>query len=111
MDTVNPEKRSWIMSQVGVRDTKPEKIVRSLLHRMRYRFRIQRTDLLGKPDIVLLKFKTVIFVHGCFWHRHNGCKRTTSPSSNSDFWNFKFEKTINRDKKIRNYLNLMGGMS
>ena len=99
MDTVSPEGRSRIMSHVKGRDTTPEKRVRSLLHSMGYRFRLQRADLPGKPDIVLPKFKTVIFVNGCFWHRHPGCKRATLPKSNAEFWRQKLEKNVARDRR------------
>ena len=97
MDKVSPEKRSWTMAQVKGRNTKPEKAVRSLLHRMGYRFRLQRDDLPGKPDIVLPKYRTVIFVHGCFWHRHSGCKRASTPVDNADYWRRKFERNVARD--------------
>lgn len=103
-DTLTPEKRSWNMSQIKSRNTKPEKIVRSLLHRMGYRFRIHRKDLPGKPDIVLPKYKTVIFVHGCFWHHHRGCKRSNWPKSNQEYWVPKITKNIERDKKNRKLL-------
>ena len=99
MDTASPEKRSWIMRQVKGRDTSPEKIVRSLLHRMGYRFRLQRDDLPGKPDIVLPRFKTVVFVNGCFWHRHSGCKRATTPATNVDYWQTKFARNVARDAR------------
>ena len=99
MDTVSPEERSRIMSHVKGRDSTPEKRVRSLLHSMGYRFRLQRADLPGKPDIVLPKFKTVIFVNGCFWHRHPGCKRATLPKSNAEFWRQKLEKNVARDRR------------
>ena len=99
MDTVSPEERSRIMSHVKGRDTTPEKRVRSLLHSMGYRFRLQRADLPGKPDIVLPKFKTVIFVNGCLWHRHPGCKRATLPKSNAEFWRQKLEKNVARDRR------------
>lgn len=74
MDVFSPEKRSQVMSRIRSKDTKPEKIIRSILHKLGFRFRINRKDLPGKPDIVLPKYKTVIFVHGCFWHQHEGCK-------------------------------------
>jgi DNA mismatch endonuclease (patch repair protein) len=99
MDSISPEKRSWTMAKVKGRDTRPEKTVRSLLHGMGYRFRLQRTDLPGKPDIVLPKLRTAVFVHGCFWHRHPGCKRATTPASNTDFWNPKFARTVARDAR------------
>ena len=108
MDTASPEKRSWIMRQVKGRDTSPEKIVRSLLHRMGYRFRLQRDDLPGKPDIVLPRFKTVVFVNGCFWHRHSGCKRATTPATNVDYWQTKFERNVTRDARNQAELEKMG---
>ncbi len=95
---MRPDKtRSRIMASVGTKDTKPELLVRSLLHTMGYRFRLHRRDLPGSPDIVLPKYKTVIFVHGCFWHRHLGCKKTTMPRRNADFWRSKFERNQERD--------------
>lgn len=96
------------MAQVKGRDTGPEKIVRSLLHRMGYRFRLQREGLPGKPDIVLLKFKTALFVHGCFWHRHPDCKRATTPTSNTAYWDKKFARTIARDAKTKKELEALG---
>ena len=92
------------MAQVKGRDTRPEMIVRSLLHHMGYRFRLHRQDLPGNPDIVLPKFRTVIFVHGCFWHRHLGCKRASTPSSNTMYWQRKFERNMARDEQNKAYL-------
>lgn len=86
------------MSLIKSGNTKPEKIVRSLLHTMGYRFRLHRTDLPGKPDIVLPKYKIAIFVHGCFWHRHTGCKNATMPKTNTDFWEKKLSKNVARDR-------------
>ena len=108
MDTISPQKRSWTMAQVKSEDTTPEKIVRSALHRMGFRFRLHKKDLPGKPDIVLPKFKTVIFVNGCFWHRHPGCKRATMPASNTEYWEKKFSKTIERDAKTKQLLENLG---
>ena len=85
------------MAQVKERDTGPEKAVRSILHRMGYRFRLQRRDLPGKPDIVLSKYRIAIFVHGCFWHRHSGCKRASRPATNTAYWDRKFERNVSRD--------------
>src|SRR3989338_7179007 len=98
MDTLSPEKRSWNMSRIRGENTKPELAVRSMLHRMGYRFRISDKTLPGKPDIVLPKYRTAIFVHGCFWHRHQGCKYTYTPKSRLDFWSRKFEGNVMRDK-------------
>ena len=108
MDKVSPEKRSWTMGRVKAQDTGPEKLVRSLLHRMGYRFRLQRSDLPGKPDIVLPKFKTALFVHGCFWHRHPGCKRATTPASNTAYWDGKFGRTVLHDAKNQKELEALG---
>ena len=88
------------MSHVRNRDTRPEKIIRSILHKSGFRFRIQRKDLPGKPDIVLPKYKTIIFVHGCFWHQHEGCKKALPPKSNVSFWVEKFRKNKERDRKV-----------
>lgn len=87
------------MSKVRGKDTKPEKIVRSLLHSMGYRFRLHRKDLPGKPDIVLPKNKMVIFVHGCCWHCHESCKKHRIPKSNTSYWAEKFNATIRRHKQ------------
>lgn len=96
------------MSRIRSRDTKPELIVRRLLHRMGYRFRLHRKDLPGSPDIVLPKYKTVIFVHGCFWHRHEGCRYAYNPKSRVDFWQKKFLQNVERDRKVRHELIELG---
>ena len=87
------------MSRIKSADTKPEILVRSLLHRMGYRFRLHRKDLPGRPDIVLPKFKTVVFVHGCYWHRHKNCKYAYTPKSRVEFWTKKFKDNVARDKR------------
>lgn len=87
------------MSRIKGSDTKPELLVRSIVHRLGYRFSLHRRDLPGSPDIVLPKHKKIIFVHGCFWHSHKGCNRSQRPSSNIEFWQHKLEKNIVRDKK------------
>jgi len=92
------------MSRIKNRDTKPELLVRSLLHRKGYRFRLHRKDLPGKPDIILPRFKTVIFVHGCFWHRHEGCRYAYSPKSRVDFWQKKFSRNVTRDQEVHEAL-------
>ena len=98
-DKLSPERRSWNMSRIRSKDTKPEIIVRSLLHRMGYRFRIQSKDLPGRPDIVLPKYKTIIFVHGCFWHQHPGCIEAARPKTNKKYWNAKLDGNVKRDRK------------
>lgn len=87
------------MSRIKGRDTGPELRLRSLLHRAGFRFRLQAKDLPGKPDIVLPKYRTAIFVHGCFWHRHEGCRNATTPSTRTQFWQEKFVGTVERDKR------------
>jgi DNA mismatch endonuclease (patch repair protein) len=96
------------MSKVKQRHTNPELAVRSLLHRLGYRFRLHRKDLPGSPDIVLPKYKTAIFVHGCFWHQHSGCKKAGRPSSNTDYWNNKLDENIKRDAKKESELKELG---
>ena len=87
------------MSRIRGKDTKPELRVRSQLHRMGYRFRLHRKDLPGRPDIVLPKYDTVIFVHGCFWHRHKGCRFAYTPKTRVEFWGTKFEQNVRRDRR------------
>lgn len=87
------------MRAVGQKHTRPEMVVRRALHSLGYRFRIHRQDLPGSPDIVLPKYKTAIFVHGCFWHRHSGCKKATMPKTRAEFWARKFEHNVARDKQ------------
>lgn len=99
MDRISEEKRSWNMSRIRSKNTRPEQIIRSLLHKKGFRFRLHRKDLPGHPDIVLPKYKTVIFVNGCFWHRHKNCKYAYKPKSNRLFWEKKFSQNIERDKK------------
>lgn len=99
VDKLTQEQRSWNMSRIRCKDTKPELIVRSLLHRMGFRFRVNRKDLPGKPDLTLAKYRTVIFVHGCFWHRHKHCKGATTPSTRREFWEKKFNGNVARDRR------------
>ena len=103
MDKFTAEKRSSIMSSVRSKNTKPEMYVRSTLHNNGLRFRLHRKSLPGSPDIVLPKFKTVIFVNGCFWHGHD-CPKGRRPTSNLDFWNEKLDQNLKRDKQ--NYVAL-----
>lgn len=100
--------RSWNMSRVRSKNTKPEMIVRSILWGMGYRYRLKRKGLPCNPDIILGKLKTVVFVHGCFWHRHPGCKRTTTPATRTEFWQEKFRKNIARDKRNNANLEALG---
>ena len=107
MDRLTQEHRSWNMSRIRSRDTAPERMVRSLLHKLGYRFRLHRQGLPGKPDIVLPGRRTVVMVHGCYWHRHPGCRLTYTPKSNQEFWEAKFRENVNRDERQRNELRDM----
>ena len=99
VDTLSAKHRSWNMSRIRGRDTGPERSLRSLLHNEGFRFRLHDRSLPGKPDIVLKKHQAIIMVHGCYWHRHPGCRNATTPSTRTDFWTEKFEGTIARDKQ------------
>lgn len=100
VDTLTPAERSARMSRIRSSNTKPEVALRKALHRLGFRFRLHGRRLPGKPDIVLAKHRTVVFVHGCFWHRHEGCKVATTPKSNSEFWVEKFNRNVIRDTAI-----------
>jgi len=105
---MSADKRSRLMSKIRGKNTKPEMQVRSLLHALGYRFRLHRKDLPGSPDIVLPGRKTVIFVHGCFWHRHEGCHKTTTPATNRERWEKKFKENIERDQRNQDALRQLG---
>lgn len=107
-DHLDTAKRSWNMSRIRGKDTKPEIAVRKMLHAAGFRFRLHVKELPGKPDIVLPKWKTVVFVHGCFWHRHEGCKDTTTPKTRTDWWLEKFNKNVANDLKKRRDLEDAG---
>ena len=92
-----PASRSALMSRIRSRDTQPELAVRSLVHSLGYRFRIHVRNLPGVPDLVLPKYRTVIFVHGCFWHQHDGCRFACMPKSNTDYWAIKLSRNVDRD--------------
>jgi DNA mismatch endonuclease, patch repair protein len=96
------------MRKVRSSDTAPELLVRKLLHRCGYRFRLQGSDLPGNPDIVLPKYKTIVLVHGCFWHRHKRCREATMPKSNQSYWEAKFERNEKRDRRIKRELKRLG---
>lgn len=108
VDTISEERRSWNMSRIKGRNTGPELRLRSLLHRAGFRFRLHAKDLPGKPDIVLPKYRTAIFVHGCFWHRHEGCRNATTPSTRTEFWQDKFNGNVERDRRNRAALETAG---
>ena len=106
-DVFDVEKRSAVMALIKGRNTKPEILVRQMLHRLGFRFRLHRKDLPGTPDIVLPKYRTAIFVSGCFWHGHD-CPRGKRPADNADFWNTKIDKNIQRDERTRKELEGLG---
>ena len=99
MDVVDKTTRSRMMSKIKGKNTRPEMIVRKFLHAHGFRFRLHRKDLPGNPDIVLPKFKTCIFVHGCFWHRHPMCRYAATPKTRTEFWIDKLEENVRRDSK------------
>ena len=101
------EQRSRNMSAIKSKNTKPEIKVRKILHSMGYRFRLHSKDLPGSPDIVLPKYKTVIFVHGCFWHRHENCKYASTPKTRKEFWNKKFIENKKRDSEIQEKIKIL----
>jgi DNA mismatch endonuclease, patch repair protein len=107
-DVHTPAQRSFNMSRIRGRDTKPEVLLRSLLHRAGLRFRKNVRSLPGKPDIVLPRHRTVVLVHGCYWHRHEGCRFTTTPATRSAFWLDKFQGTVERDRKAEQALRQRG---
>ncbi|WP_170329290.1 very short patch repair endonuclease [Ruegeria arenilitoris] len=103
-DRISAEHRSWNMSRIRGKNTKPELVLRSLMHRAGFRYRLHDKMLPGKPDIVLPKYKTAIFVNGCYWHRHWGCSKATTPKTNTVFWTRKFEETVERDARKKSEL-------
>jgi DNA mismatch endonuclease, patch repair protein len=120
-DRLSKERRSWNMSRIKGKDTTPEKVVRSMLHKMGYRFRLhvrievpagtlkgQTKTFFVRPDILLPKYKTAIFVHGCFWHRHRGCKNCTTPTNRREFWVAKLEGNATRDRAHQQGLRRLG---
>ena len=108
MDKLDPERRSANMAKVRGKNTGPEIRVRKVAHALGMRFRLHRLDLPGTPDLVFPKHRLAVFVHGCFWHRHQGCKRATMPSTRQEFWTAKFEATKLRDDRQTAELNAAG---
>jgi DNA mismatch endonuclease (patch repair protein) len=104
MDIVPREKRSAMMANIGSRDTRPELAVRRAAHRLGLRFRLHRRDLPGSPDLVFPRRKTALFVHGCYWHRHTGCKYAYTPKSNVEFWLNKLQTNVSQDIRVRQEL-------
>ncbi|SCY13399.1 very short patch repair endonuclease [Nitrosospira sp. Nsp13] len=108
MDSVTPTRRSEIMGRVSSRDTKPEMMVRRIVHAMGYRYRLHAKDLPGKPDLMFRSRRKVMFVHGCFWHRHNNCALARLPKSRQDFWLPKLDANRQRDTKNERALREAG---
>lgn len=108
MDILTKERRSQVMSRIRGRNTKPEMLVRRTAHALGLRFRLHRRDLPGTPDIVFPAKKTALFVHGCFWHRHDSCRYAYTPKSNETFWSQKFVRNVERDREVMNELRRAG---
>jgi DNA mismatch endonuclease (patch repair protein) len=108
VDTLTKKQRSKMMSKVRSRDTKPEWVLRCGLHRLGFRYRIKNDHLPGSPDLVFPKFHAAVFVHGCYWHRHPGCKDASMPKSNVTFWERKFAENIARDRRAMCELEKLG---
>lgn len=108
MDVVDAPTRSRMMAGIGSRDTRPELVLRRALHAMGFRYRLHVKGLVGRPDIVLPKWRAAVFVHGCYWHRHEGCRFTTTPSTRPDFWRAKFVANVERDRRTVQALMALG---
>lgn len=108
MDIVDKQTRSRMMANIKGKNTRSEITIRSLLHRQGFRFRIHDKSLPGTPDLVFRKYKAVIFVHGCYWHRHDDCKLTSTPKQNKKFWVNKFNATVARDGAVYFKLKVQG---
>lgn len=106
-DIVSPEVRSRMMSGIRAKNTRPELVLRRALHALGFRYRLHVRNLPGKPDLVFPKYRAIIQVHGCFWHRH-GCSKTTNPASNSEFWQMKFARNVDRDREVEVRLRELG---
>lgn len=107
-DIKSPESRSQNMAKIRSKDTSPEVWFRKALFSLGYRYRTNSKNIIGHPDIYLAKYKTAIFINGCFWHRHVGCKYSYTPKSRVEFWSRKFESNIERDKKVHSLLQQEG---
>ncbi|WP_238383073.1 very short patch repair endonuclease [Rubripirellula obstinata] len=108
MDNLNSEQRRRNMASVTAKDTKPELVVRKLVHRLGYRYRLHVADLPGKPDLVFKRLRLVIFVNGCFWHQHRGCRKSKLPTMNRSFWTEKLFRNKQRDKQNKRRLTSLG---
>lgn len=108
MDNLTQAQRTLNMRLIRATNTQPELVVRRALYKLGLRFRVHSKDLPGRPDIALKRFATVVFVHGCYWHRHRGCRRVFTPSTNRVFWTKKFDRNVQRDKKVMAMLKRAG---
>jgi len=108
MDSITKERRSLNMSKIRSKDTLPELLIRKALWRMGYRYRLHYKKLPSKPDIVIVKHRIVIFVHGCFWHRHKNCIEASRPKTNSEYWETKINKNVERDKRHKKEIEKNG---
>ncbi len=108
MDRLTAARRSWNMSRIRGRNTRPERRVRSVLHRLGFRFSLRRIDLPGRPDIVLVRYGVVVFVHGCFWHRHKRCRNSVVPKTRRGFWLAKLNGNVERDGRNVRALKRLG---
>ena len=108
IDVVDQKTRSRMMSGIRGKDTRPEMLVRSGLHRLGFRFRLHARNLPGSPDLVLKRYRAVVFVHGCYWHRHEGCRYATTPATRPEFWQEKFEANVERDQRHQKMLREAG---
>jgi DNA mismatch endonuclease (patch repair protein) len=108
VDIYSPLKRSTIMASVRYRNTKPELVVRRTLHSMGYRFRLHSSALPGRPDVVLPRHRKVVFINGCFWHQHDGCKRASVPKTRTLWWREKLRRNVDRDRRVRHELSKAG---
>lgn len=107
-DNISKRRRSWVMSRVKSKDTTPELVVRRVAHSLGLRFRLHRKGLPGTPDLVFPKMKVAMFVHGCFWHQHSGCKRARIPKSRRDYWAPKLQRNVARDRESKRKLRRLG---
>ena len=108
MDRLTRERRSWLMSRIGSQHTSTELRVRRTAHALGLRYSLHRRELAGSPDLVFRKYGVALFVHGCFWHRHAGCKRMTTPKTRREFWRLKFESNVARDQRVARELRARG---
>jgi|SRR5665213_107822 len=108
MDRLTPQERSSNMASIPSRNTNPEMIVRKTVHSLGYRYRLHQKSLPGTPDLTFLRKRKVIFVHGCFWHRHKGCAKASTPTTRADFWQEKFDSNVARDRRVTKALKREG---